>query len=215
VQGKKERRLPFPSLMITPSSLPSAVAPALVIHVRPSTSSIFAPASTPADEIYRLAIFALASSGRVEVRRILQSEFPVIGSGRGVFSFVHVEDAAAATMAALEGDPGVYNIVDSDPSEMRVWLPAYETWRCCKAAYHDNGKIKPDIASINAEQALLKKHSEGRHDVSRNGGWIDAGTDALGASESTASRPGLLSQVAYCCFEEYLRRSRSRSPNRW
>jgi nucleoside-diphosphate-sugar epimerase len=51
--------------------------------------------------------------------------YPVIGPGQGVFSFVHVEDAAAATVAALEGDPGVYNIVDDDPSEMRVWLPAF------------------------------------------------------------------------------------------
>jgi nucleoside-diphosphate-sugar epimerase len=50
--------------------------------------------------------------------------YPVIGSG-GVFSFVHVEDAAAATVAALESDPGVYNVVDDDPSEMSVWLPAF------------------------------------------------------------------------------------------
>lgn len=51
--------------------------------------------------------------------------YPVIGSGRGVFSFVHVEDAAAATVAALEAQPGVYNIVDDNPSEMGVWLPAF------------------------------------------------------------------------------------------
>ncbi len=51
--------------------------------------------------------------------------YPVIGSGRGVFSFVHVEDAAVATVAALEAEPGVYNIVDDNPSEMGVWLPAF------------------------------------------------------------------------------------------
>ena len=51
--------------------------------------------------------------------------YPVIGSGRGVFSFVHVEDAAAATVAALEAEPAVYNIVDDNPSEMGVWLPAF------------------------------------------------------------------------------------------
>ncbi|MGH9356116.1 MAG: hypothetical protein ACRD10_08300 [Terriglobia bacterium] len=51
--------------------------------------------------------------------------YPVIGSGRGAFSLVHIEDAAAATMAALESDPGVYNVVDDDPSEMSVWLPAF------------------------------------------------------------------------------------------
>lgn len=51
--------------------------------------------------------------------------YPVIGSGQGVSSFVHVEDAALATVAALESDPGVYNIVDDNPSELNVWLPAF------------------------------------------------------------------------------------------
>ncbi len=58
-------------------------------------------------------------------QQVRQQKYPVIGSGQGVFSFVHVEDAAAATVAALEGDPGIYNIVDDDPSEMRIWLPAF------------------------------------------------------------------------------------------
>ncbi|MGH9445327.1 MAG: NAD-dependent epimerase/dehydratase family protein [Terriglobia bacterium] len=58
-------------------------------------------------------------------RQVRDGNYPVIGSGRGVFSFVHVDDAAKATVAALEGDPGVYNIVDDDPSEMAIWLPAF------------------------------------------------------------------------------------------
>lgn len=57
--------------------------------------------------------------------QVRAQEYPVIGSGQGVFSFIHVEDAAAATVAALEADPGVYNVVDDDPSEMGVWLPAF------------------------------------------------------------------------------------------
>ncbi len=57
--------------------------------------------------------------------QVRERSYPVIGSGAGVYSFVHVEDAAAATVAALESDPGVYNVVDNDPSEMRVWLPAF------------------------------------------------------------------------------------------
>lgn len=54
---------------------------------------------------------------------------PVRGDGAGVWSFIHVEDAAEATVAAIEqGDPGIYNIVDDDPSEVRVWLPALAKW---------------------------------------------------------------------------------------
>ena len=59
-------------------------------------------------------------------RQVREQKCPVIGSGAGGYSFIHVDDAAAATVAALESDdPGIYNIVDDDPSEMRVWLPAF------------------------------------------------------------------------------------------
>jgi len=51
---------------------------------------------------------------------------PVVGKGAGTFSFVHVEDAASATVAALErGNPGIYNVVDDEPAPMREWAPAF------------------------------------------------------------------------------------------
>ncbi len=51
---------------------------------------------------------------------------PVVGAGTGTFSFVHVEDAAAAIVAALRrGDPGVYNVVDDEPARLSEWLPVY------------------------------------------------------------------------------------------
>jgi nucleoside-diphosphate-sugar epimerase len=50
--------------------------------------------------------------------------FPIIGSGEGMFSFVHVEDAADATVAAIErGARGVYHVVDDEPAPVREWLP--------------------------------------------------------------------------------------------
>jgi 2-alkyl-3-oxoalkanoate reductase len=57
-------------------------------------------------------------------QQVREQKYPVVGSGAGVSSFVHIEDAAAATVAALESDPGIYNIVDDDPSALSVWLPA-------------------------------------------------------------------------------------------
>ena len=55
---------------------------------------------------------------------IRRRKFPVVGDGAAVWSFVHVADAAAATVAALEhGGPGVYNIVDDDPAPVSEWLP--------------------------------------------------------------------------------------------
>jgi nucleoside-diphosphate-sugar epimerase len=55
---------------------------------------------------------------------IRKRRFPIIGNGGGVFSHVHIEDAAAATATAVDhGQPGVYNIVDDDPAPVREWLP--------------------------------------------------------------------------------------------
>jgi nucleoside-diphosphate-sugar epimerase len=56
---------------------------------------------------------------------IRKRRFPLVGDGGGVWSFVHIEDAAAATAAAVEhGRPGIYNVVDDDPAPVREWLPA-------------------------------------------------------------------------------------------
>jgi nucleoside-diphosphate-sugar epimerase len=56
---------------------------------------------------------------------IRKRRFPLVGDGGGVWSFVHIEDAAAATVAAVErGRPGIYNVVDDDPAPVREWLPA-------------------------------------------------------------------------------------------
>ena len=50
--------------------------------------------------------------------------FPMVGAGTGVWSFVHIDDAAAATVAAVErGAPGIYQIVDDDPAPVSAWLP--------------------------------------------------------------------------------------------
>jgi nucleoside-diphosphate-sugar epimerase len=55
---------------------------------------------------------------------IRKRQFPIIGDGGGVWSHVHIEDAAAATVAAVErGRLGIYNIVDGEPAPVREWLP--------------------------------------------------------------------------------------------
>lgn len=51
---------------------------------------------------------------------------PIVGDGAGIWSFVHVDDAAAATVAALtRGAPGIYNVVDDDPAPVAEWLPSF------------------------------------------------------------------------------------------
>jgi nucleoside-diphosphate-sugar epimerase len=56
---------------------------------------------------------------------VARRRYPVVGDGRGMMSFIHLHDAAAATVLALgAGGPAVYNITDDEPAPMREWLPA-------------------------------------------------------------------------------------------
>jgi nucleoside-diphosphate-sugar epimerase len=69
------------------------------------------------------SVYAPDGSAAATVRA---RQFPVAGKGEGVFSFIHVDDAAAATVIAVErGRPGIYNIVDDAPQALRHWLPHY------------------------------------------------------------------------------------------
>jgi nucleoside-diphosphate-sugar epimerase len=64
--------------------------------------------------------------GGEQVEMVRKRRFPVVGDGGGIWSFVHIADAADATLAAIErGAPGIYNIVDDDPAPMREWLPVF------------------------------------------------------------------------------------------
>jgi nucleoside-diphosphate-sugar epimerase len=55
---------------------------------------------------------------------IRKRQFPLVGDGGGVWSWIHLDDAAAATVAALErGRPGIYNVADDEPAPVSEWLP--------------------------------------------------------------------------------------------
>jgi nucleoside-diphosphate-sugar epimerase len=68
---------------------------------------------------------SLSSDPRADIsENIRKRRFPVVGSGAGMWSFVHIADAASATVAAIErGKPGIYNVVDDEPAPVREWLP--------------------------------------------------------------------------------------------
>jgi nucleoside-diphosphate-sugar epimerase len=63
--------------------------------------------------------------GAEEFELIRRRKFPLVGDGGGVWSFIHIADAAEATVAAVEhGSRGAYNVVDDDPAPVAEWLPA-------------------------------------------------------------------------------------------
>ena len=60
--------------------------------------------------------------------QVRKREAAIIGEGNAVWSFVHIDDAVAATVASLTAEPGIYNVVDDDPLPVAEWLPAFARW---------------------------------------------------------------------------------------
>lgn len=76
-------------------------------------------------------------------QQVRRREVPVIGKGEGMWNWVHIDDAAAATCAALTADPGVYNIVGDEPPAQSTWLPAFAKFVGA-----------PEPPTVSEEQAL-------------------------------------------------------------
>jgi 2-alkyl-3-oxoalkanoate reductase len=84
---------------------------------------------------------------------------PLIGNGNGWWSFVHIDDAAAATAIAIErGAPGIYNIVDDEPAPVREWLPALADMLGAKAPWC----IPKSLARIAAGKPVVTLMTEAR-----------------------------------------------------
>jgi nucleoside-diphosphate-sugar epimerase len=85
--------------------------------------------------------------------------FPIVGDGGGVTSFIHLDDAAAATVLALEYDqPGIFNIVDDEPAPIREWLPVLADVLGAKPPRH----VPRWLARVFAGEFLATMATEGR-----------------------------------------------------
>jgi len=102
-------------------------------------------------------------------RQVRQQQFPIIGNGEGVWSWLHIENAALGTIAAAEqGNPGIYLIANDQPLAVREWLPAFARWL--------NASPPPQVSV---------------EDVLKKDGGVDAvyyGTKMRGVSNAKAKR---------------------------
>lgn len=74
--------------------------------------------------VLRYANLYAADALEQSIRMLRQRQFPIVGEGDGVWSWLHAADAASATVAALErGQRGIYNAADDDPAPVKAWLP--------------------------------------------------------------------------------------------
>jgi nucleoside-diphosphate-sugar epimerase len=82
------------------------------------------PRQAPEGIVLRYGTFYGPGDSDAMVEGVRKRQYPVVGGGTGVWSFIETADAAAATLAAvMRGAPGVYNVVDSDPAPVAEWLP--------------------------------------------------------------------------------------------
>jgi nucleoside-diphosphate-sugar epimerase len=82
------------------------------------------PAEAPEGIVLRYGTFYGPSASDVLLDMLRKRQVPLVGGGTGIWSFIEITDAAAATVAAVgRGAPGVYNVVDDDPAPVADWLP--------------------------------------------------------------------------------------------
>jgi nucleoside-diphosphate-sugar epimerase len=105
----------------------------------------------------------------------LKRRNPVVGKGEGVFSFVHVEDAAAAYVATVDhGGTGIYNIVDDEPAPLREWLPAYAQLLGAKPPRRVPAWLARLVAGKDLASAALEMRGATNAKAKRELGWQPA-----------------------------------------
>ena len=90
---------------------------------------------------------------------VRKRQFPIVGSGDGISSFIHLDDAAAATVLAVEHDrTGIFNIVDDEPAPVREWLPVLADVLGAKPPRH----VPRWLARLVAGEAAVVMGTEAR-----------------------------------------------------
>jgi len=103
---------------------------------------------------------------------VRKRRFPIIGNGEGVTSWIHLDDAAAATVLALEHDgAGIYNIVDDEPASTREWLPALANALGAKPPRHIPAGLVRLIAGEDAVMGATQSRGASNAKAKRELGW--------------------------------------------
>jgi nucleoside-diphosphate-sugar epimerase len=114
-------------------------------------------------------------AGGEHAEAIRRRKFPLVGDGAGVWSFVHVGDAAEATVAALErARPGIYNIVDDEPAPVRDWLPAVASALGAKPPRHVPRWAGRLLAGEAAAVMMTEVRGASNEKAKRELGWRPA-----------------------------------------
>jgi len=114
--------------------------------------------------------YGAANDGLLEPVR--KRQFPIVGNGGGVSSFIHFDDAARATVLALDHDgPGIYNIVDDEPAPVRDWLPVLAEVLGAKPPRHVPRWLARLIAGEGAVMMGTESRGASNAKAKRELGW--------------------------------------------
>ncbi|WP_213805529.1 NAD(P)-dependent oxidoreductase [Granulicella sp. dw_53] len=109
--------------------------------------------------------------GEAAANMVMRQQNPVVGQGEGVWSFVHINDAAVVTVAALTAEPGIYNLVDDDPLPQSVWLPAFAKFLGAPQPTHLSEAEMTAIAGEDAVYYATKLSGASNTKAKRVLGW--------------------------------------------
>jgi 2-alkyl-3-oxoalkanoate reductase len=103
---------------------------------------------------------------------IRKRRFPIVGDGAGVWSYVHIDDAATATALAVErGEPGIYNVVDDEPAPVREWLPVLASALDAKPPRHVPRWLARLAAGEMATVMMTESRGSSNAKAKRELGW--------------------------------------------
>ncbi|MEV6106256.1 NAD(P)-dependent oxidoreductase [Streptomyces sp. NPDC051940] len=110
--------------------------------------------------------------GGDQLEMVRKRQFPVVGSGAGVWSLIHIDDAARATAAAVEhGAPGIYNIVDDEPAPVAQWLPVLAQAAGAKPPRHVPAWLGRLLAGPFAVAMMTESRGASNAKAKRELGW--------------------------------------------
>jgi 2-alkyl-3-oxoalkanoate reductase len=114
---------------------------------------------------------SLGRDGEI-TERVRKRQFPIVGSGEGVWSFVHIDDAAAATVAAIDrASPGLYNICDDDPAPVREWVPVLANAIGAKRPLHVPAAVARLVIGDNGVRIMTAIRGSSNAKAKRELGW--------------------------------------------
>ena len=131
--------------------------------------------------------------GGILVEQTRHRRVPIIGGGTGIWSFIHIDDAARATLATVDrGRPGVYNIVDDDPAPVSEWLPELARILGAKPPFRVPAWVGRlaigDLGVVMMTQARGASNAKAKRDLSWQpiwASWRDGFRDGLSESPAT------------------------------